>query len=136
MKKLFFLLVALMHLSIFAEDVTNTLPLQTRCVRIKLKPGCLDETRSWFKNLSQQKDEVLSILKEQGVYVECVFLDQIDQEYYLIYFMKEEDTQKSLQVSSQSTHQISLEHKKYKKKCWEEKVCLEPLLDLDRILHY
>ena len=108
-------------------------PLQMRCARIKLKKDCVDETRNWFQTLMMQKEEALAILKEQGVYVEAVFLDQIGEDYYLIYFMKEESRQKSSFFSSQSSHPINVTHKEYKKQCWEEKVFLEPLLDLDRI---
>lgn len=110
-------------------------PLQTRCARIKLKNGCLEMTREWFQSLTSQKEEVLAILKEQGVYVEAVFLDKIGEDYYLIYFMKEKNTQKSLEVSAQSKHPINEMHSQYKKQCWEEKVSLELLLDLDRIPH-
>ncbi len=102
-------------------------------MRIKLKRDCVDKTREWFSALMSQRDEVLKILKEQGVYVEAVFLDHIGEDYYLIYFMKEESTKKSLRVSSQSKHPINERHREYKKNCWKEKSILEPLLDLDRI---
>ena len=131
--KIFCLFFIIIHFYVSATESDK--PLQTRCARIKLKADCVDETRNWFNTMMLRKSEVLEILKEQGVYVESVFLDQINEDYYLIYFMKEENTQKSLAISSQSTHPINEAHKQYKKKCWEGKKILEPLLDLDRIPH-
>lgn len=66
-------------------------------------------------------------------YLEAAFLDHVGEEHYLIYFIKEESTKKSVQVSSQSMHPINERHREYKKNCWEGKTDLEPLLDLDRI---
>jgi hypothetical protein len=84
--------------------------------------------------MMSQKEEVLKILELQGVYVEAVFLDKIGEDDYLIYFMKEENSKKSIEVSLNSKHPINEGHRQYKSKCWEEKFRLEPLLDLDRIL--
>jgi len=108
--------------------------LQTRCARIKLKTGCVDESRQWFQTIMDQKDEALKILKEQGVYVEAAFLDKLGEDYYLIYFMKEKNSKHSAQIASQSQHPLNEGHRLYKNKCWDEKVTLEVLLDLDRIL--
>lgn len=124
------------NFTIFAEgDIINDKPLQARCARIKLKKDTLEETLEWFHTLMIQKEEVLAILKEQGVFVEAVFLDHIGDDYYLIYFMKEEDSKKSVEISSQSSHPLNIGHRQYKKRCWEEKTHLQPLLDLDRIFH-
>lgn len=113
--------------------MTINKPLETACVRIKLKEGALTETKEWFQTLMERKDEVLKLLKEEGVFVEAAFLDRIGENYYLIYFMKVEDRKKSSRISSQSEHPINKSHQQYKKRCWEEKIELESLLDLDRI---
>ena len=126
---------------IFAEnldegkDSRKSLPV--RCARIKLKRGALEPTRQWFQAMEDQKNTVLAILEAQGVFVEAVFLDHIGEDDYLIYFMKEESREKS-RAFHQSEHPLnqhflSIGHQDYKQKCWEGKVELEPLLNMDRI---
>ncbi len=134
MKKLLPALFIITLLYAFAnEDSGSCQPLQTRCSRIKLKKGCADKSKTYFQSLMMQKDELVALFEKQGVYVEAVFLDHIGEDDYLIYFMKEENSQKSVQISSESTHPISKKHCEYKKTCWDERVLLESLLDFDRI---
>ena len=111
--------------------------LPVRCARIKLKRDALEPTRQWFQTMENQREDLLAILELQGVFVEAVFLDHIGEDDYLIYFMKEESREKSRSFSN-SEHPLnqnflSKGHQEYKRSSWEEKIELEPLLNIDRI---
>ena len=40
---------------------------ETRCTRIKLKPGMVPRVREWARELNARMDEVLATLKDEGV---------------------------------------------------------------------
>jgi hypothetical protein len=49
MKKIILLTLLMLNLYIYADsDLKVVDPLQTRCVRIKLKKDCVEESREWF----------------------------------------------------------------------------------------
>ncbi len=68
--------------------------MQTRCVRIKLKPNALDKVRAWATELNARAGEAQEILKREGVVIESAFLDEIAGEQYLLYYMKAENLEK------------------------------------------
>lgn len=105
--------------------------METRCVRIKLKPDSLDKVRAWQHEITTRKSEAIETLKNEGVVIESVFLDEVAGEHYLIYFMKEDDLAKSQQVAKASTMAIDAYHKQFKKDCWQSVHPLEQLIDLD-----
>ena len=49
---------------------------ETRCVKIKLKPNSLEKVREWAQTINERKDEALATLRDEGVILETVFLDQ------------------------------------------------------------
>ena len=61
---------------------------ETRCVKIKLKPNSLEKVREWAQTINERKDEALATLRDEGVILETVFLDQNSEGDFLIYVMK------------------------------------------------
>ena len=106
--------------------------LQTICGRIKIKDNCLSKVREWAKELNSRKEESLHTLREEGVYIESVFLDQRVDGIYLIYFMKLTNLKTASTIAKKSEHSIDLYHKAFKKQCWETNESLELLVDFDR----
>ena len=106
--------------------------METKCIRVKLKEGSLDDVRNWFQTLNNRANEVLESLENEGVIVESVFLEQIGGESYLIYYMKAESFEKSRNVSKNSTLAIDQYHKECKTKYLKEKKVLELLMDFSR----
>ena len=104
---------------------------EIHCVRIKLKKDTVEETKEWFANLMNHKTEILKLLKKENVSIEAVFLDQIAEDFYLIYIMKSKNLKKSQEISQNSEHVLDCQHRDYKKKCWEEKRVLKQLAYFD-----
>ncbi len=109
--------------------------LETRCVRIKLKPDSLEKVRAWATEANTRKAEALDILKREGVTIESAFLDEVVGEHYLVYYMKAENLDKSQQIAAESAASLDAYHKQFKKDCWESVTVLEQLIDFDLSSH-
>ena len=106
---------------------------QTNCVKIKLKLNSLEKVRTWAKTINERKDEALATLRDEGVIIECVFLDQTSEGDFLISIMKAESFEKAREAMEKSVHEIDKFHQQFKQETWEDGKKLELLVDLDRI---
>lgn len=104
---------------------------ETSCVKIKLKPGSLDRAREWARVINERKEEALATLRDEGVVLECAFLDSAEGGDYLIYVMKAESFEKAKRTAEKSTHSIDEYHLKFKQETWEDGKKLETLVDLE-----
>jgi len=107
--------------------------METICIKTKIQKESLEGVRAWFQTLKDRINETLETLKNEGVFVESVFLDQQGTDLYLIYYMKAENIAKVYQVFTNSNLAIDHYHKECWKKYCEGRVVLEELLDIDRI---
>lgn len=112
--------------------MTTRKSLKTYCVKIKLKPNSLQKVSEWSKELNSREEEVFETLRDEGVYLETVFLETTKEADYLIYVMKLEDEERAAQVVKTSKHKIDAFHKKFKADCWESRTPLKLLVDFDR----
>ena len=107
---------------------------ETRCVKIKLKPGSLERVREWAKTLNEtRRDEAIATLRDETVVVESYFLDSTPEGDFLVAFMMAESFEKSREAVAVSTHEIDRYHQQFKKDTWENRQPLELIVDLDRI---
>jgi hypothetical protein len=106
---------------------------ETHCVKIRLKPDSVERVRAWAKTINGRKDEALATLRDEGVILETVFLDQNTEGDFLIYLMKAESFERAKEAAQRSVHAIDEYHQKFKKECWESGEKLEMLIDLDRM---
>jgi len=106
---------------------------ETSCVKIKLKPGSVGKAREWAMVINARRDEALETLRDEGVVLECAFLDQTSEGDFLIYVMKAENFEHAKEAAIRSTHEIDDFHMKFKEETWEDGRKLEILIDLDRI---
>jgi hypothetical protein len=106
---------------------------ETRCVKIKLKPNSIEKVRAWARTIDERKEEALATLRDEGVMLETVFLDQTSEGDFLIYLMKAESFEKAKEAVKHSAHAIDEYHQNFKKETWETGKKLEMLIDLDRI---
>lgn len=105
---------------------------ETRCVKIKLKPNSLEKVEEWAKTINNRKDEALVTLRDEGVILETVFLDQTSDGDFLIYVMKAESFEKVKGTFEKSVHAIDEFHQNFKAETWEDGKKLKLLIDLDR----
>ena len=106
---------------------------ETRCVKIKLKPNSLEKVREWAKTINERKPEALATLRDEGVILETVFLDQTAEGDFLISVMKAESFANAAEAVRKSVHPIDEFHQNFKRETWESGINLELLIDLDRI---
>ena len=104
--------------------------MKSKCVKIQLKPGCLDRVREWAAEINSRSDEALATLHDEGVFIESAFLDSTSDGDFLIYYMRAENFERAHEVSSRSQHPIDAYHQKFKEECWAERSHLEALIDL------
>jgi hypothetical protein len=106
--------------------------LKTIGAKIKLKKGSLAETKAWALELNNRIKEAMETLRDEGVYLETVFLDRASDADYLIYFMKVLDIEKAGKIAQKSKHAIDVFHQQFKKNYWVSSQPLELLIDFDR----
>ncbi len=104
---------------------------ETRCVKIKLKSGSIEKVREWARVINEQKDEALETLRDESVILESVFLDQTDEDDFLIYLMKAESFSKAREAVQKSIHSIDEFHQNFKRETWADGKQLELLIDLE-----
>jgi Family of unknown function (DUF6176) len=107
------------------------MPYETSCVKIKLKPGSVPKAREWAMVINARQEEALATLRDEGVVLECAFLDRAEDGDYLIYVMKAGSFQKAKEAAERSTHEIDDFHMKFKEETWEDGRKLETLIDLE-----
>ena len=104
--------------------------LQTRCVKIKLKPGMVGRAQEWAAEINRRTDEARAVLRHETVFVECAFLDSHEGGDFLIYFMKAKTFDAKATVEERPDS-ISSFHQKFKRDAWESGASLPCLIDLD-----
>jgi Family of unknown function (DUF6176) len=75
---------------------------ETKCVKVKLKPGSLLRVRAWADELKSRREEALETMREEGMVVESTFLDRTSEGDFLICFMKAQSFEKATGVVKQS----------------------------------
>jgi hypothetical protein len=104
--------------------------METRAFRIRLKPQSGERVRAWAEEIMQRKDEALETLRDEGVVLECFFLDRRDDGDDLICIMVAEDFERSQAVVRDSPHAIDAFHQAFKRDTWDAVEALERLVEL------
>lgn len=104
--------------------------METRAYCIKLKPHSVDRVRAWAEEIARREGEALETLRDEGVVLECFFLDRRDDGDYLIAFMAAEDFERSQTVARSSEHGIDAFHQAFKRDTWASVADLERLVEL------
>jgi uncharacterized protein DUF6176 len=103
--------------------------VETRCVRVRLVPGSLPRVREWAAELNARRDEVLATLRDEGVRIESVFLE----DETLVYFLKADSVDQARDVYARSTHAIDAYHQRFKDETFAEQIELELLIDFENL---
>lgn len=103
--------------------------MAVECHRIRLKPGSLPLVREWAKRLNDEMAEVRKLLRNEGMQVESVFLEESPEGEFLIYYLRSEDFGKARATSKASTHLLDIYHRDVMAKIGGESKRLECLLD-------
>ena len=98
---------------------------------IKLKANAAQSVDDWQKRLSSSMDEVISSLKNEGVEIESWFRITIDDNNYLLWYMRAESVERAVNIFQNSTAAIDKFHLETLKRIAEPDghFLAEPLLD-------
>lgn len=107
--------------------------METKCFKIKLKPGSVGRAREWARAINARRGEALETLRDETVLIESVFLDRTEQGDFLIGYMRAESFQRSGEAVQSSAHAVDGYHRQFKRDAWGESTELELLVDLDRL---
>lgn len=105
----------------------------TRCVKIRLRPGTEGRVREWADELRRRKEEALETLRDESVFVESVFLERAPDADFLVYYMKAADLDRSRQVARTSNRPIDVYHRRFKEETWASVANLELLVNLENL---
>ncbi len=99
---------------------------------IKLKENSEDRAAEWARTIKERKEEALATLRDEGMEVESWFLLTLNNEAYLLSYMRSEDLARAQEVVKESRHEIDAFHQQFKKDAWVRgsTIELELLVDL------
>lgn len=97
---------------------------------IKLKPDSFKNVENWKNELQQRKNEAIETLKAEGVYVESWFHIKIDEQDYLIAYMRANNIDEAQKIAKSSKFDIDQVHKEFKKN-WLNVSPASLLIDLE-----
>lgn len=103
--------------------------MEVECFKVKLKPNMVRLVREWSARLNSEMDEVRRLLKDEGMVLESVFLEQGKVGDFLIYYVRSPDLKGTQEIFGASQHPIDVYHRKIMKEIAESSVRLECLLD-------
>lgn len=80
--------------------------------RQEIVPGEADTLREWFAGEAENKEAVRAALRDEGVYVESVFIHSTDDGEYLLYYIEADDFDEALEAFLESKHENIQEYQK------------------------
>ena len=84
--------------------------MKVQCHRVKLKEGSLSKIEEWSTRLNQEMIQVKETLIRENVLVESVFLEEAEDGYYLIYYMRAENFEKAREKAQTEPLPIDVYH--------------------------
>lgn len=105
--------------------------METRCARVKIRPGSLEAVREWARTINSRRDEALATLRDESVCVESVFLESAPDGDFLIYYLRGPNLARSDRVAASSKHSIDAYHYAFMRQHTEKGTPLELLIDLE-----
>lgn len=76
----------------------------------KIKPGGAEKLRERFARQDDRKDELVEQLDEEGITVESVFINEIDGEEYLLYYIEADDFDHALETWENSDSEATKQY--------------------------
>lgn len=99
-------------------------------VLIRLKSGSLSQVDSWQNELETRKAEAIDTLKAENVFIESWFHVELENQHYLIAYMRADDIAHAQKVAKTSTFDIDQVHQQFKT-TWDKVYPAKLLVDLD-----
>ena len=101
-------------------------------VLIKLKVNSGANVESWQDEINKRKSEAIETLKAEQVYIESWFQLELNNEFFLIAYMRAKDISYAQKVGRESNFDIDKVHKLFKSN-WEKVYPANLLVDLENL---
>ena len=103
--------------------------MEVECFKVRLNPNSLGLVREWSARLNANIKQVKTLLRNEGMSLESVFLEQSAEGDFLIYYLRSPDLKRTREISRASQHPIDVYHRETMKQIGQKSVQLECLLD-------
>jgi L-rhamnose mutarotase len=103
--------------------------MEVECFKLTLKSDSLPTVREWAARMKNEMTEVRELLKNEGIALESVFLEENEEGAALIYYLRAPDLKKAREASRASKHPLDLYHQQVMKQVAASGKQLECLFD-------
>lgn len=101
-------------------------------LRQRVDPERVEDLREWTAEVRTRPEEHVETLRNEGVYTETAFLERIDGEPYLTYYMETESVAGAFEAFESSEFDIDAEHEEVMQEVLESS---ENVADADVLYH-
>ncbi|MFZ4100246.1 MAG: DUF6176 family protein [Chlamydiia bacterium] len=101
------------------------------CIRIRILEDELPLVRTWIANLVRRSEEVLESMRQEGVSVESIFLDEHPTAIYLVWYLRSNDLASAFRIAQQSQLPIDLYHRSEIERFVKDRNPMELLADFN-----
>ena len=106
--------------------------VQPTLLRQRVDPDRVEELREWTAEVRSRPEEHVETLRHEGVYTETAFLERIDGDPYLTYYMETESVHAVYEAFENSEFDIDAEHEEVMREVLESG---ENVADADVLYH-
>ena len=106
--------------------------VQPTLLRQRVDPDRVEELREWTAEVRSRPEEHVETLRHEGVYTETAFLERIDGDPYLTYYMETESVHAVYEAFENSEFDIDAEHEEVMREVLESG---EIVADADVLYH-
>jgi putative intracellular protease/amidase len=105
-------------------------PMESQCIRIKLRPGKTEQFLSWARSLSGRTNELKEALESEGLQSELMLLDRASNGDYVMLYTKAQSLASANAAFERSSLKIDHEAKQMMAETWD----LSTIGQLERLI--
>lgn len=104
---------------------------EVQCLKIRFRRDKLEEAVRWVHSLKERRQEVIELLKAEGIQLESLFLERVGQDVYLYQYVRANSLEEAYEVFTNSQLPISVETRQFIDEMWEDGQSLELVVDFE-----
>lgn len=82
-----------------------------RLVKRKIREGQVPKLKDWMAEIREREGEAIETLENEGMHSEAAFIEYVNGEHFLIYYMKADDIDEVYESFENSSYDIDEQHK-------------------------
>ena len=104
---------------------------EVQCLKIRFRRDKLEEAVRWVHSLKERRQEVIKLLKAEGIQLESLFLERVGQDVYLYQYVRANSLEEAYEAFMKSQLPISVETRQFIDEMWEGGQNLELVADFE-----